>query len=90
VEDIFEEILPQLDAPFRERVKSRPSVSLDSSSPLDGEEAVIYNLLSFEPTHIDDLISKAALSAAQVAALLLSLELKNFVRQLPGHCYLRI
>jgi len=54
------------------------------------EEATIYDLLSHEPAHIDDLIAKASLSAADVAALLLSLELKNLVRQLPGHSYLRL
>ncbi|HET8580730.1 MAG TPA: hypothetical protein VFL31_07005 [Nitrospiraceae bacterium] len=47
-------------------------------------------MLSHEPTHIDDLIAKASLPAAEVAALLLSLELKNLIRQLPGHSFLRL
>jgi len=57
---------------------------------LGKEETTIYDLLSHEPTHIDDLIARASLPAAEVAALLLSLELKNFIRQLPGHSYLRL
>jgi DNA processing protein len=90
VEDIVEELLPQLDGSFRERLKGRAPLQTGVTPQLCKEEATIYDLLSHEPAHIDDLIAKASLAAADVAALLLSLELKNLVRQLPGHSYLRL
>jgi len=90
VEDIVEELLPQLDGSFRERLKGRGPLRTVATPQLCKEETTIYDLVSHEPTHIDDLIAKASLTAADVAALLLSLELKNLIRQLPGHSYLRL
>jgi DNA processing protein len=89
--DVIVELLPQLDRSFRERLQQR----LDSASPgagpqLDRQEAPIYEVLSFEPTHIDDLIARTGLPAADVAGLLLAMELKGTIRQLPGHAYIRI
>ena len=57
---------------------------------LDQKEAVIHDLLNWEATHIDDLIEKTGLPAAEVSGLLLSLELKGLLRQLPGHSYVRL
>ncbi|MEK7269151.1 MAG: DNA-processing protein DprA, partial [Nitrospirota bacterium] len=90
VQDIIDELLPQLDSPFRERLKDRAPQPVEPQPPVGKEEATLYNMLSFEPTHIDDLITKSGLPAADVAALLLSMELKNFIRQLPGRSYLRL
>lgn len=90
IEDILDELLPQLDSSFRERLQSRVSRPAESRPRLGNEELTIYNLLSFEPTQIDDLIARSGLPAADVAALLLAMELKNVIRQLPGHSYLRI
>ena len=90
VEDIVEELFPQLDGSFRERLKGRAPLQTVPTPQLCKEEATIYDLLSHDPAHIDDLIAKASLAAADVAALLLSLELKNLIRQLPGHSYLRL
>ena len=90
IEDIIEELLPQLDGSLRERLKSRAPLQTAATPQLCKEETTIYDLLSHEPMHIDDLITKASLPAAEVAALLLSLELKNLIRQLPGHSYLRL
>jgi DNA processing protein len=90
VQDIIDELLPQLDAPFRERLKGRVPHPVESPPQLGKAEATIYLALSFEPTHIDDLITNSRLPAADVAAHLLALELKHLVRQLPGQTYLRL
>ena len=39
---------------------------------------------------MDSVIEKTGLSASAVATVLLTLELRNCVRQLPGHTYLRL
>lgn len=90
VQDIIDELLPQLDAPFRERLKGRVPHPVESPPRLGKEEATIYLALSFEPTHIDDLITNSRLPAADVAVHLLALELKHLIRQLPGQTYLRL
>jgi DNA processing protein len=50
----------------------------------------VYEALSVLPQSIDDVIRRSDLPAAQVAALLLSLELKNCIRQMPGNEYVRL
>lgn len=90
--DVIEELLPQLDPSFRERIQARlptPSVS-GGGPPADRHEAKIYAVLSAEPAHLDEVIARAAMSAADVTSLLLAMELKGAVRQLPGQSYVRI
>ncbi len=90
VEDIIEELLPQLDGPFQERLQRRPAPRAGAKPSLGTEEAAIYDLLSPGPTHIDDLIARTGLPAADVSSALLSIELKGLIRQLPGHSYIRM
>ena len=88
-QDILDELLPQLDTAFRERLGNRASVER-SALQLGGEEAMVYDALSVLPQSVDEVIRRSGLAAAQVTALLLSLELKNCVRQLPGNEYVRL
>jgi DNA processing protein len=88
--DVIEELLPQLDRSFRERLQRLAPPAAGAIPQLDRQEAPIYDVLSFEPTHIDDLIARTGLPAADVAGLLLAMELKGAIRQLPGHAYIRI
>lgn len=81
VEDILEEVLPQ--------VRRVPKAS--AFAPLlEGEEKKLYDLLGFEPKHIDQLIQESALSTPAVSSLLLALELRGIARQLTGKFYVRI
>ncbi|MCS6325595.1 MAG: DNA-protecting protein DprA [Nitrospira sp.] len=89
-QDIVEELLPQLDAPFREQLSARGTAKKRSGFVLAADEARVYAALSVLPQSVDDVIRRSELPAAQVAALLLSLELKNCVRQLPGNEYVRL
>lgn len=57
---------------------------------LGPEEAMVYDAVSVLPQSVDDVIRRSGLAAAQVTAVLLSLELKNCVRQLPGNEYVRL
>jgi DNA processing protein len=86
--DIIEELLPQMEPAFRARVQERRAAltgRVQSSVPaLEQDEAALYAALSTEPVHVDELINKTGLPAAQVMSLLLSLELRGAIRQLPG------
>lgn len=90
VEDILEELLPQLDVHVREQLVRRIGSGGAAPPPLEGDETVVYSLLSFEPTPIDDLIAKSGLPAGTVNSLLLAMELRGLARRLPGHCSVRV
>jgi predicted Rossmann fold nucleotide-binding protein DprA/Smf involved in DNA uptake len=56
---------------------------------LGKEEQLVYDALSHDPRIADDVIVITGLSVSTVMASLLSLELRQRVRQLPGQRYLR-
>ena len=94
VDDIIEELLPQMEPSFSAQMQARRTAltrQVQSSVPvLEHDEAALYAALSTEPVHIDELISKTGLPAASVSGLLLSLELKGAIRQLPGHACIKV
>jgi len=132
VDDILDELLPQLEQPIiRTRLsqdfiaaeaagaRTRLSQDFEPSHPpapapprrslfpgsgagaperrpssyepadLSPEEEKVYAVVSCEPQSIDELSERAALASSRVACALLSLELKDAVRQAPGQRYHR-
>jgi DNA processing protein len=89
VEDILEELLPQMEAPFTPTLSGHPLLPRLQRVPegLSPEEEIIHSLLTRDPRHLDDLTERSDLPAAEVARILLGLELKALVRQLPGQRY---
>ena len=77
VEDILEE-LPCRQTRIGIGVSAAPGFSLTP------QEAAIYTLLAGTPLHIDDIIVKSGLTVGEVSAILLRLELKGAIMQLPG------
>ena len=76
VEDILEEL--SLAPPSPGGVPASPSFSLTP------QEAELYVLLCRGPLQIDDIIVQSELTAGEVSATLLGLELKGAVVRLPG------
>ena len=60
-----------------------------TASPPEGDEGRLLSLLSAEPTHIERLIERSNLPSGRAAALLMTLELHGWVRQLPGQMYVQ-
>jgi DNA processing protein len=89
LDDILEELLPQLDDALRARLKNRGPQPIESQRALGSDEATLHDLLSFEPMHIDDLIRRTGLSASDVSAAMVTLELQGLVKPLPGQQYIR-
>lgn len=80
-EDILEEIRPII----RPSERILPSeVSTRPQGEVTSEEAEVLRILDQNPQHIDDICRSVRWPAARVMAVLLSLELKEIVRQLPG------
>ncbi|MEW6542593.1 MAG: DNA-processing protein DprA [Nitrospirota bacterium] len=88
--DVIEELLPQLDDSFRERLRTSNLAATQPGPKLEEREAALCTTLSVEPMHIDEVIARTGLPAADVNGLLLGLELKGLVRQLPGPSYIRV
>lgn len=56
---------------------------------LTDDEREIYKTLSDEPLHIDDIVCKAGLEASQASKVLLSLQLKKLIQELPGKQFVK-
>ena len=59
------------------------------SVPVNGIERKIYDIIGDYPTHIDQIARVGAMNVAQVAMILLKMELSGIIRQLPGKMYVR-
>jgi DNA processing protein len=100
VDDIVEELLPQLELPLTlpsplthcsRRAMGAPGEGKFSDLPCLSEvEQVVLAVMSRDPLHLDDLTERSGLTPAGVAGILLGLELKDVVRQLPGQRYVRV
>jgi DNA processing protein len=55
----------------------------------DGERAVIKLLSADEPVHIDALVGASKLAVSDLTGVLLGLEMRDLIRQLPGKCFVR-
>src|SRR5881628_3834210 len=86
VDDIVEELLPQLDRPLQ-TLKTEPIAALPEHVELSPSERTVLEVMSREPLHLDDLTERSRLTTPAVAAILLGLELKALVKQLPGQRY---
>jgi DNA processing protein len=80
VEDILEEL------PLGERKMGISSADAPAFG-LTPQEAAVYTLLAGSPLHIDAIIVKSALTVGEVSAILLRLELKGAIMQLPGKLF---
>jgi DNA processing protein len=87
-QDVIETILPQLDHSLRRRLQPVREEKVFGDQ-LGGEEQRVYDVLSYDPLTVDDVSVTTKLSVSTVMASLLSLELRQRVRQLPGQRYLR-
>jgi len=93
VEDILEEILPQLGRPPAPvpQAATQPSprrggtrTNEPGREPLTEEESRLLGFMTETPQDADTLINRTGLAAAEALSLLLALELKGYILQLPG------
>jgi len=83
-QDILDEIAPQLSMKAH-----KPTQTIPAQKP-DGEAARIWEALNEGPLHIDNIGRMMGLNPVKLAPLLLDMELRGFIRQLPGMRYTRI
>jgi DNA processing protein len=88
-QDVIEAVEPQLDVSLRARLSQIRSKG-KSGDRFGNEEQLVYDALSCDPLTVDHLVEETGLSVPSVMAALLSLELVQRVRQLPGQQYLKV
>ena len=86
-----EDILSEFEYLFPPSNKSPSAVETGvlPAIELSANEQKVYDVLSAEETGIDDVIRKSGLPASAVSVVLLSLEMKRLIRQLPGKLFVR-
>jgi DNA processing protein len=98
VEDILEEILPQVTRapkvvkPDQRQKQPDDQQKILTSSPdlvLKETEKTVWQVLSQKPVHIDQIITSTGLTAHEVLVILLNLELQGLIEQKPGKTYMR-
>lgn len=53
------------------------------------EENMLYNCISRQAVAIDDLVEKTSLSSSQISSLILKLQFKKLIKELPGKQFIR-
>jgi len=80
--DVLNVLWPERAFPMK-RIQAEPEILLTD------QEISIIRHLGFEPLHIDDLARKSGLTPMELSVILLQLEVRGGVTQLPGMRYIR-
>jgi DNA processing protein len=99
-QDVATELPPQIAAkilppPLGDRKDERKTRALADQlsfvpQGLTGFEQSVFKLLSADsPAHIDALVDRSRLTISDLTAALLTLEMRDLVRALPGKCFVR-
>jgi DNA processing protein len=97
-QDVATELPPQIAAsllppPFSDRTRESSSMADRLSFVPEGlsiTETSVFKLLTHDsPVHIDSLVDGSRLRMPDLTAALLSLEMRELIRALPGKCFVR-
>jgi len=81
-QDVLEELAAFMMPPLQQDWAQDHTA--ERQSALAPEELAVYKILSPYPEHIDTIVRKAQIEPGKLLSLLLQLELKGMVQQLPG------
>ncbi|MBA4395602.1 MAG: DNA-protecting protein DprA [Desulfobacca sp.] len=85
--DILEEL--RLEEPPCATDAKPESPSEATRASLSLEEKQIWDLLSQEPVHVDQMVRQNELEISRILSLLMVMELKGLIKQLPGKLFIR-
>jgi DNA processing protein len=86
VDDILEELNMPISKVSRteEKPQEAPKLSLNHT-----EENLVYGLISSQSIQLDELVEKTNLDIPHISGILLKLQMKRLVKQLPGKQFIR-
>jgi DNA processing protein len=94
-QDVVAEFPPELAAALLPpAVKGRGAERRKDEATLpsglsEAERGVLRFVSTDEPAHIDELALRSGLAVSELSGLLLGLEMRELIRQLPGKCFVR-
>lgn len=88
-EDIFQELLPQMERPQPLAMAGPASPGEQAGAGLSPEEERIMRALSATPLHVDEMAQATGLPTSRLLGLLTGLELSGRIAQLPGMMFVR-
>lgn len=78
-----EEVLDYLGIKFTKREREVKEIMLNE------REKIIWDALSYEPVYLDELKDSLDMSTAEILKILLDLEIKGLIKQLPGMMFVK-
>ena len=84
----YQDILEEIHIALPQKTAEKEMVAKDIS--LTAEEKIIYRLITKEPTQIDEIIEVSKLSAGKVSEILLTLELKDLIKEIEGKRFIKL
>ncbi|MDD5261603.1 MAG: DNA-processing protein DprA [Methylacidiphilales bacterium] len=82
-----EDVLAEFEFLFPKNALAEPRKA--APADLSSEEKQLFELLTTEEVHLDELIRKCGLPSSTVSSTLLRLEMRKLVRQLPGKYFIK-
>jgi len=90
IQDIMDIIDPCIDRKESKQLTFElEACRKDKNISLSHEESSILEFVSDRPVHIDDLIKSTSMRTSAAGSVLLELEMKKLIKQLPGKRYVR-
>ncbi len=89
IEDILSELKPNLKALLKESQNYAETPKSSADLKLNSEESRVYSLIQDNARGVDELVAESRLAVSQVMSALMNLELRHFVKQLPGKLFVR-
>jgi len=87
--DIIEELIPMVSGTPRVEKEEKSFITFGRLPDLSEKEQQLWDVLGMDPLHIDVISRQLQVSIAEAAELLLRLEMKGIVKQLPGTFFVR-
>ena len=91
-EDVVEELPTEIRAQLFpvEQASQQERVALFEQSLSDTERTLFALLSTDQSRHVDELVEQSGLNSSEVLAALFELEMKSYVRQLPGKNFVKV
>ncbi len=84
----YKDILEEIHIVLPQKTTEKEMVTKDIS--ITEEEKIIYRIITKEPTQIDEIIGISKLSVSKVSEILLSLELKDLIKEIEGKRFIKL
>jgi len=84
----YQDILEEIHIAFPQKTNEK-EIILENTS-LTAEEKIIYQIITKEPSQIDEIIETSKLSIGKVSEILLNLELNDLIKEIEGKRFIKL